>query len=113
MTNLIILFRAGVYKKGLNRSQALYGILLGYGTENGLGFEEYYSVKRDVPAKNVVELNDNEDTPLLTPHFASFSKKETQRLIREYRRQRRDILKRYSKGDFLEITLSRLTSRSI
>ncbi len=104
--------RGDIYKKSLHKSQGLYGILLGYGTENSVGFENYFSVKRDpLPAESGQHI-DTEDSVLpFIPFFASFSADETRSLMIDYRQQRKEILKIYSSGNFLEKTLNRLTAR--
>jgi hypothetical protein len=103
-----------IYKKSLNKSQGLYGILLGYGTENSVGFENYFSANRaPVPPECLQHLDTEEDTEdsclLIIPGFASFSVKETQNLVADYRQQRQEILKIYSDKDFLETTIKQLT----
>lgn len=101
-----------IYKNSLNKSQGLYGILLGFGKENSIGFENYFCINKSrgpLPPETGQHI-DHED-PILPhiPFFASFSAEETQNLVTDYRRQRQEILKIYSNKDFLETTIDQLT----
>lgn len=100
-----------VFKEGLKESQALFGLLLGYGKNNAIGFENYFTKnkKSHSPTKSM-ELMSMQEEELAVPSFASFSKKETYKLIEKYRKERSVILELYSNGNFFELTLSRLTS---
>jgi hypothetical protein len=101
--------RNGLYKNSLNKSQGLYGILLGFGTENSLGFENYYSVKREPSLNSTAHIDTQDPVQPSIPFFASFSAEETKKLIADYQQQRQEILKIYSDKDFLEITINQLT----
>jgi hypothetical protein len=84
-----------VFKKGLNKSQALTGMLFGYGTGNAVGYENHFSVNRcPVPPECTDTEGDTEDSCLLfIPGFVSFSAEETRNLMADYRQQRQEILK--------------------
>lgn len=99
-----------MYKKSLNKSQGLYGILLGFGTENSLGYENYVSVKRGpLPPETGQHIDIEDPISPIIPCFASFSEEETRSLREDYQKQRKEILKIYSKRNFLETTIDRLT----
>jgi hypothetical protein len=100
-----------LYKNGLNKSQGLYGILLGFGTENALGFEKYCSVRTPLLLNTRGHRDITDPVLPKIPSFASFSAEETQNLIADYSRQRQEILKIYSNKDFLETTINQLTIR--
>jgi hypothetical protein len=105
-----IVMSGNLFKIGLNKSQALYGILLGYGTENSLGFENYFSVKRDYLPESLAHIKVTGRLSL--PCFASFSKEETEKIMAGYQQQRQEILTIYSNNDFLETTINQLTVRN-
>jgi hypothetical protein len=100
-----------VFKKSLNKSQALYGILLGYGTENSVGFENYYVKKNHLPTESGQHLDIEDSSLPIIPCFASFSAEETQNLTADYQQQRQEILRIYSDKDFLETTINRLITQ--
>jgi hypothetical protein len=95
-----------IFKNSLNKSQALTGILFGYGTLNALGFESFSSANNSHLSSERRQQRDHEDSiQPFTPFFSSFSAEETENLMADYRRQREEILKIYTnKTDFLEIT---------
>lgn len=102
-----------VFRDGLNKSQALFGLLLGYGKKNAVGFENHFTKNRKAHflfPKKSAEIVPIEMDELIVPCFASFSNKETNRIIKKYLQERNKIIEIYSKGDFLETTLSRLAS---
>jgi hypothetical protein len=101
-----------IYKNSLKKSQGLYGILLGFGTENSIDFENYFYLNKTrgpLPPETGKHI-DIED-PLLPPipFFASFSAEETKKLIADYQQERKEILKIYSNKNFLETTINQLT----
>lgn len=89
--------------EAIGNSQTLYGILLGYGEENARGFE------LNLPnARPFIEGNAG-DTCLALPYFQTFSPcQETSYLRKQYLQEREKILSIYSRGNILEITLTRL-----
>lgn len=96
---------------GLNKSHALFGLLLGYGKENSKGFERYsLRTKRSdvVSPRGSNEIVPTEENEFMVPCFASFSDRETWRMMKKYHRERDMIINIYSKGNFLEITLNKL-----
>jgi hypothetical protein len=98
-----------IYKNSLNKSQALTGILFGYGTENATGFEDFFSVKRGpLPPESRYHIEHEDSVRPFIPFFSSFSVEETQSLIADYQQQRQEILKIYSNKDFLETTINQL-----
>lgn len=104
-----------VFRDGLNKSHALLGLLLGYGKQNAVGFEKYFSKNRKLhflsfAPRNSAEVVHLEMDVLAIPSFSSFSNKETNRIVKKYNQERDRIMEIYSKGDFLETTLNRLAS---
>ncbi len=95
----------------LESSHALYGVLLGYGTQNALSFEKRCSKKRRFhipwPPGSTSGLR-TQQTPLI-PHFASFQQKETWAIMKRYQKEQELIRESYSSGAFLPITLDKLT----
>lgn len=98
-----------VFSNALNKSQALYGLLLGYGRENAKGFDDYYVNNQKQKGPKLTSLQHKEGE-LMIPPFASFSKNETKKIQKQYKKDRRVIQKNFSEGDFLEIVLNQLTS---
>lgn len=104
-----------IFCDALKKSQILYGILFGYGRENAAGFYNLHCH----PNRHIIKHSERIDhdwlsTPfcaLELPRFASFSEEEGTRLIRKYDAERKEILDVYSKGDFLEITLKKLSEK--
>lgn len=104
-----------VFRDGLNKSHALLGLLLGYGKQNAVGFEKYFSKNRKLhflsfAPRNSAEIMHLEMDELAIPSFSSFSNKETFQIVKTYNQERDRIIEIYSKGDFLETTLSGLAS---
>lgn len=100
-----------VFRDGLNQSQALLGILLGYGKKNSVSFEKQWQKKSTYFYKQIQEeVIDIHDDKLLAPSFSSFSKKETSQLKKQYQKERDLINKYYLNNDFLEKTLEKLMS---
>lgn len=104
-----------IFRDGLSKSHALLGLLLGYGKQNAVRFERYFSKNRKWSflyraPRNSAEMVHIETGELAIPSFSSFSNKETFQIIKKYIRERKRILEVYSKGSFLEITLCRLSS---
>jgi hypothetical protein len=95
----------------LGKSQGLYGALLGFGMQNSLYFENYYSHKMYFLAP----LNSfNSELPVSLyiielPDFAVVESEETKQLRKKYTDERNYITEVYAKGDFLEVTLRQLT----
>jgi len=107
-----IITSRNVFIDGLNKSQALYGLLLGYGKKNAVGFEKY-TERRNISLpfpKKSADILPIEMDELIVPCFASFSDDETLQIVKKYSRERDIIREIYSKGNFLEITLDRLMS---
>lgn len=87
--------------EAIGNSQILYGILLGYGEENARGF--------DLDLSNPIPFSNEKPKPnhLTLPYFQTFpSSQETPLLRKQYQLDRKKILSLYSKGNFLEITLT-------
>lgn len=108
-------FTKDIFSEALNNSQILYGILFGYGKESAQGFYDVHFHPHRYILKQPHRIEHDWLTThfcaLEIPRFASFSEKEGAYLIKEYDLQRRKILDEYSKGDFLEITLSKLCEK--
>jgi hypothetical protein len=107
----------------INDNQGLWGILLGYGKHNSMLYNQrersYFDcfALSDTALKNssinLEACGDYDYSPLIigSVHFAGDkSNLETKKLQERYRKLRGKISEIYSKGDFLEITLSKLTS---
>lgn len=105
-----LLLSRNFFKEGLNGSQVLFGILLGYGTENSLGFNSYNSGTTEPPPKTFEQSTKINRYYMPLPFFAIFSEKETNDLLQSYSLQRKKILSMYSKGNFLKTTLRQLTT---
>lgn len=105
-----LLASRNIWKEGVNKSQALIGILFGYGFENAKSFENYYTttLKFFLPPPT-----SSQSEPMLyllpLPFFSSFSESETAQLQQNYAQERAAILDRYAQGNFLEITLEQLS----
>lgn len=109
-----VVSKPNLFKDGLHQSQALLGLLLGYGKDNSIGFEKYFSKKRQsyLPTpRSTSEMLDVENCELMIPCFSSFSNKETWNILKQYTKERDEIIRIYSNGDFLEITLNKLMSQ--
>lgn len=111
-----IVSNSDLFKEGLCGSQALLGLFLGYGKENAIGFEKHFASKRKlfraIPM-NSLEFSYLQNEGLMLPAFASFSNKETRKIMRNYKNERKKIINIYSHGNFLELTLKRLSSTQI
>jgi hypothetical protein len=95
----------------LGNSQILYGILFGFGEKNARGYHEKFELELDIP--DPIPFNEEDPQPghLTLPYFSVFGcHQETDVLHRTYQQERRHILSLYSKGNFLEITLTKLLS---
>ena len=111
--------------KRIKRHSALLGILLGYGRENAWHFYELSKLRskmrKDLSYREAFEVaqkriapfcNHNYDLqyPICFPMFMCLPEsKETKELKQKYTRQHRKICEIYRSGDFLEITLLKLT----
>lgn len=120
----------------LKRSEGLYGILLGYGKINSFLFQRRQELNlTPTPApivlsklipfqgftslKEEIEFIKREFHPIIDdsvlcrfflPEFIGLPHDtETVELLQKYRKVRHQIMKRYAKGNFLEITLRALT----
>ena len=97
-------------ENALNGSNVLYGILLGFGKENALGYERLYEknmyfLKRPPFARSEAE----KCVPGIDfPQFAAFDEAETKKLKKQYLANREELLKIVYREDFLEFTLSKL-----
>jgi len=105
--------------KCLKESNLLMGILFGYGRHNAELFQKRYDFIKRYPNKRkecpynlkLTSLSETSPNPLMMdlPRFAAdLNHPETKQLLQKYRSQRREILKRYQSGDFLEVTLQQL-----
>jgi len=111
--------------KQLKRNPVLLGILLGYGRGNAWN---YYNlsrlrskVRKDPSFYQELIMtqekftafslpNQDLECPIYLPMFLCDPKsEETLHLKRKYKAQRADIYKKYQEGDFLEVTLLKLT----
>jgi hypothetical protein len=96
--------------ESLGNSQVLYGILFGFGEESSQLFYEKYELGRMLP--DSISFNtEPPDSPHLLPlpNFAIFYHSlEIDEIRRAFEKERSEIIKIYSQGDFLEITLSQL-----
>ncbi len=115
------------FEKKIRRHFALFGILLGYGRENSWCFYELsklrYKMERDPSLREEFEIaqtrfssfplkrpNFDLEYPISSPMFMCLPEsKETKELKKKYCKQRKEICDKYQKGDFLEITLLKLT----
>jgi hypothetical protein len=124
------------FQRAIKNSQLLWGILLGYGEHNAKLYAErdgYLDLKdlkkRTIVPLSIEELNEVDEkikslSQLLQPFgedrflplisdavffVADPEHPETKALEKKYRKLRGKISAIYSKGDFLEITLSKLT----
>jgi hypothetical protein len=97
--------------EALGNSQILYGILFGFGETNARGFHEKYELNIDVQEPTFFNEKMPKPNDLPLPYFAVFgASKETEMLRKTYEQERKKILSVYSKGNFLEITLTKLLS---
>jgi hypothetical protein len=102
----------------INRNEMLLGILLGYGEHNASLF--YKRSKRSharklFPLDEVkLECTDKESYPMMlinpVQYSADLDHPETKALQKKYKNLRKKISEIYSQGDFLEITLTQLSS---
>ena len=103
----------------MKHNNLLIGILFGYGRHNALLFKKRCDFYKELPKRraecpyklqmfNTTELSLNH-LMLDLPHFAAdLEHPETKQLKQKYLLQRREILKHYESGNFLEITLEQL-----
>jgi hypothetical protein len=126
------------FQRAIKNNELLWGILLGYGEHNAKLYaerEEFYKLK-GLQGKNILPISTSEMDKIdekinslnkrLQPfgeHYylplisdavyfvADPEHSETQALEKKYRKLRGRISAIYAKGDFLEITLSKLTSK--
>jgi hypothetical protein len=107
------------FRESIKNSDLLLGVLLGFGVNNSVRFS-YFSGGIFKDAKfigarthDLQVIGEYEYSPLIinSVYFAGdLTHSETQFLKKKYKKFRGKISKIYSKGDFLEITLSKLTS---
>jgi hypothetical protein len=117
------------FSKKLRRHPALLGILLGYGRDNAWLYHRWIESKRNVihlleRARNLSAMQVGPivlasfaelpylgfSEPILLPSFFCDPKSaETKELWKKYTSQRSRMVQEYLKGDFLEITLQKLT----
>ena len=99
------------------------GILFGYGEHNAELFEKrnefikmFPNKRKNTPFKlqpfSSTQLPLNALMINLPQFVADLDNAETKQLKQKYLLQRREILKRYESGDFLEITLQKLCEES-
>lgn len=103
-----------LFRHGLKNHYSLYGLLLGYGLENAMGFEELYSKKMGLPKKPIPFHEDDVLLPLKLhlPFFMVFSDNTKHNdLKRKYEEQRELIVEhlKNDKHDFLDVVLARLS----
>lgn len=106
----------------LNHHEGLFGILLGYGKNNAFLFHRRKELhkKTIIPfsAERIDEklqgIDHSKPSPLrilrLPAFVADVSTQETKLLKKLYREQRKKVALAYQNGDFLQLTLSRLSS---
>ncbi len=93
------------------------GTLLGYGHQNAIGFDQrnrlhyndqspYPSASEDVRKAEYCL----DEKPFTLPIFIMFDPKESRELVDTYKKERDEIQAQYMGHDFLEVTLSKLTS---
>jgi hypothetical protein len=111
------------FRESINNNEMLWGILLGYGKHNASLYNKREHIGHnildivDVSLKfSTIKLDsfgDHKYSPLLlgSVHFAAdLDHSETKALEKKYRELRGKISAIYAKGNFLEITLTQLTS---
>lgn len=109
--------------ESINFNEMLLGILLGYGTHNAYHFnkrnlhffDRFYPKKMALESKKInLEFFGEERHPMMIVNPVQFaadlSHPETIKLDKKYRELRTKISSIYSNGNFLEKTLSQLTS---
>lgn len=100
-------------REGLNGSQVLYGILLGYGEQNARGFENFVH-KKMYFLKYLGNFNsESRSAPYLIqlPYFIIFEEdNETIRLKLEYTKTQQAISKLVADGHFVEAALDKMMS---
>ena len=93
-------------------SRALYGLLLGYGRKNALGFDRHYFIDkprlRFPRPKASSEIVPFEENRMIVPCFVSFCERESRRILLRYCREREEIEKRIAEGNFLEQVIQEL-----
>ncbi|MCH9609809.1 MAG: hypothetical protein S4CHLAM45_08940 [Chlamydiales bacterium] len=106
-----ILAKEGFLWNRLGCSNTLYGILLGYGKENSIAFENY-SVKKAPLLFPGSSVQPERLQQIALPYFVCFSEKESEHLIKDYKKQREQIICAYKDKDVLSFTLKCLTKHS-
>lgn len=98
------------FSNSIQNNIVLLGICLGYGKNNSL----FFSQKNKILNRNSLELcGDYNNSPLRiqsTYFMANHNNSETKTLQEKYKRLRGKISAIYAQGNFLEITLTQLTS---
>ena len=97
----------------LNSHEGLLGIMLGFGPESSLN---YYKGRGSLYLNNgfleEVSYQTQEKAPYIKIRSIAFmgnpSSPEAQTILQQNKLERKKILKRYSQGNFLEITLQKL-----
>lgn len=97
----------------IGQSQILYGILFGFGKQNAIGYHQKFELGLPIPDPKPFHIErPTAFTPLPLPYFSVFQEdEETNNLKKKYKQERENILKIYSKGNFLDITLQKLTAK--
>ncbi|MBP9841425.1 MAG: hypothetical protein KBC64_03250 [Simkaniaceae bacterium] len=104
----------------LDQHEGLLGIMLGFGPKSSLNYHKRHLVlerKKNLHLKNLilkeVSYKTRETVPYVQLRSVSFmgdpSSSEAQSILKQNRQDRKTILKYYSQGNFLEITLQKLT----
>jgi len=97
--------------EGLNKSQILYGILLGYGRENAEGYDQLFCKRRyflNLPKGLNGDHHWRDPFFVHLPCFASFSENETAQLRKEHEKCQQEIVNAYTGHDLVEVTLRKL-----
>lgn len=115
-------FNKMTFVDSINDNQGLWGILLGYGKHNSMLYNQRHrnyfnclALSESSLRNSSIKLKgsgDNNYSPLIigSVYFVGdITHPETKALQKKYRELRGKISAIYSKGDFLEITLSKLT----
>jgi len=97
------------------------GLLLGYGEQNSRLFEKLYEERKKGDKPDAYKSSEDSnpltkadcylnDIAFRIPKFIMFDKKESEKLVREYRREREKIKVFYSKKNFLDTTLTQINN---
>ena len=107
---LDLILKSNNVDEALGAGDLLCGILFGFGIENARAFHQIYQL--GLPLKNdAAPFHNEEFVPYLLPlpYFMVFQPStQTEMLRKQYQQEREKILELYSKGNFLEITLTQL-----